>query len=55
LPLPQGTPKAPQGIAALTVKAGAPEPFTKNDVVNYFATHSSHDLWNTRPVSRGQT
>jgi len=39
LPLPQGTPKRPQGMTALTVNPNAPEPFTKNDVTNYFATH----------------
>jgi hypothetical protein len=40
LHLPDGTPKRPQGMAALTVKSGAAEPFTKQDVVTYFQTHN---------------
>ncbi|MGA8221319.1 MAG: hypothetical protein WB780_06650 [Candidatus Acidiferrales bacterium] len=39
LKLPTGTPHTPQGLAALTVKAG-PQPFTKTDVTNYFKTHN---------------
>ncbi len=39
LHLPEGTPKRPQGSAALTVKPG-PQPFTKADVANYFKTHN---------------
>ena len=39
LHLPTGTPKAPQGMTALTVKPG-PEPFTKQDVITYFQTHN---------------
>jgi hypothetical protein len=35
---PTGTPKRPQGLTALTLKAGA-EPFTKEDVNAYFKTH----------------
>jgi outer membrane murein-binding lipoprotein Lpp len=35
---PTGTPKRPQGMAALTVKPG-PAPFTKEDVTAYFKTH----------------
>jgi hypothetical protein len=38
--LPQGTPKRPQGSAALTVNSGAAQPFTQQDVVNYFKTHN---------------
>ena len=37
--LPQGTPKHPHGIAALTVKPG-PQPFTQADVATYFSTHN---------------
>jgi len=37
---PQGTPKRPQGSAALTVHPGAAQPFTLQDVVNYFKTHN---------------
>jgi len=40
LKLPQGTPKRPQGSPALTVNPSAPQPFTLNDVVNYFKTHN---------------
>ncbi len=40
LPLPQGTPKRPTGMPALTVSPGAPEPFTKSDVASYFAAHN---------------
>jgi hypothetical protein len=39
LPAPAGTPKRPQGMTALTVRAGA-EPFTKADVVTYFKSHN---------------
>jgi hypothetical protein len=39
LSLPQGTPKHPHGLKALTVNPGAPEPFTQNDVANYFSSH----------------
>ena len=37
---PAGPAKRPQGSAALTVKAGAAEPFTKDDVAAYFKTHN---------------
>jgi hypothetical protein len=37
---PAGTPKRPQGMTALTVHAGAAEPFTKADVVTYFKSHN---------------
>ena len=37
--LPQGTPKHPHGIPALTVKPG-PQPFTQADVAAYFSTHN---------------
>ena len=37
---PQGTPKRPQGSAALTVRAGAAQPFTQLDVATYFKTHN---------------
>lgn len=40
LKAPQGTPKRPQGSPALTVKAGAAQPFTQQDVVDYFKTHN---------------
>jgi hypothetical protein len=36
--MPRGTPKRPQGIQGLTVKAG-PEPFTKEDVAQFVQTH----------------
>lgn len=39
LPLPVGTPKRPQGMTALTVKPG-PEPFSKQDVIEYFKKHN---------------
>jgi hypothetical protein len=39
LPLPKGTPQAPSGMKALTVKPG-PEPFTLDDVTAYFQTHN---------------
>lgn len=32
--------KRPQGIPALTVKQGAAQPFTKQDVIAYFKTHN---------------
>jgi hypothetical protein len=38
LKMPTGTPRRPQGSAALTVRAGDP-PFTRDDVVTYFKTH----------------
>jgi hypothetical protein len=38
LQMPTGTPKRPQGVAALTVRAGDP-PFTRDDVVAYIKTH----------------
>jgi hypothetical protein len=38
--LPQGTPKRPQGSAALTVNPGATQPFSEKDVVDYFKTHN---------------
>jgi hypothetical protein len=40
LKLPQGTPRRPQGAEALTVNPGAAQPFTQEDVVNYFKTHN---------------
>ncbi len=40
LALPQGTPKRPQGMAALTVKAGEAQPFSREDVADYFKTHN---------------
>jgi hypothetical protein len=46
LQLPQGTPKRPIGFSALKVTPGAPEPFTKSDVANYFAEHNL-------PLNRG--
>jgi hypothetical protein len=39
LHLPVGTPKRPQGMAALTVTPGA-TPFSEADVVAYFKTHN---------------
>jgi outer membrane protein assembly factor BamE (lipoprotein component of BamABCDE complex) len=36
---PKGTPKQPVGMTALTVRSG-PEPFTKQDVSNYFQTNN---------------
>jgi hypothetical protein len=38
--LPQGTPKRPQGSSALTVNPGASQPFSRQDVVDYFKTHN---------------
>ena len=38
--LPQGTPKRPQGSAALTVNPGASQPFSQQDVSDYFKTHN---------------
>jgi hypothetical protein len=32
--------KRPQGMQALAVKQGAAQPFTKQDVINYFKTHN---------------
>lgn len=40
LHLPAGTPKRPQGMAALVVNTGAAEPFTRQDVITYFQTHN---------------
>jgi hypothetical protein len=38
LKMPEGTPKRPQGIQGLAVKAG-PQPFTKDDVTQFIQTH----------------
>jgi hypothetical protein len=40
LHIPKKPPKWPQGSAALTVKPGAAEPFSKQDVADYFKTHN---------------
>jgi hypothetical protein len=40
LPIPKEPPKRPQGSPALTVKAGAAEPFSKQDVADYLKTHN---------------
>ena len=40
LQIPKEPPKRPQGSTALTVKTGAAEPFTKQDVADYFKTHN---------------
>jgi len=40
LQIPKEPPKRPQGSTALTVKRGAAEPFTKQDVADYFKTHN---------------
>jgi hypothetical protein len=40
LHIPKEPPKRPQGSAALAVKTGAVEPFTKQDVADYFKTHN---------------
>jgi len=40
LSLPQGTPKRPQGMAALTVRSGEAQPFRRDDIVAYFQTHN---------------
>ena len=40
LKLPQGTPKRPQGSTALKVNPGATQPFTQQEVVDYFKTHN---------------
>jgi len=37
---PKWTPNRPQGMTALTVHGSATEPFTKEDVVEYFKTHN---------------
>jgi hypothetical protein len=37
---PEGPPKRPQGSAALSVHTGASQPFTQQDVANYFKTHN---------------
>jgi hypothetical protein len=39
MPMPTGTPARPQGMKALTVRAGT-EPFTKADVTQYIRTHA---------------
>jgi hypothetical protein len=39
LHIPKEPPKRPYGTKALTVKVG-PEPFSKEDVANYFKTHN---------------
>jgi hypothetical protein len=39
LHIPTEPPQRPQGSVALTVKPG-PEPFSKQDVANYFKTHN---------------
>lgn len=36
--MPEGTPKRPQGMQGLAIKAGA-EPFTKDDVTQFVQTH----------------
>lgn len=38
-PPPEGAGKRPVGLPALTVRSG-PEPFTRQDVVDYFKTHN---------------
>jgi hypothetical protein len=40
LELPKGKPTRPQGLAAIKAKPGAPAPFSKDDVANYFTTHN---------------
>jgi len=40
LHIPKEPPKRPQGAVALTVKAGAGQPFSKQDVADYFKTHN---------------
>ena len=40
LNLPQGPAKRPQGMSALAVRTAGSQPFTKQDVVNYFKTHN---------------
>jgi hypothetical protein len=40
LHLPVGTPKRPQGMGALTVQPGQPQPFSKEDVAAYVHTHN---------------
>lgn len=40
LQIPKEPPKRPQGSPALTVKPGAAEPFSKQDVADYFKTHN---------------
>ena len=37
---PQGTPKRPAGGAALTVRVGTAQPFTQQDVTDYFQAHN---------------
>lgn len=39
LQIPKAPPNRPQGSVALSVKPG-PEPFSKDDVANYFKTHN---------------
>jgi hypothetical protein len=38
--LPKGPSKRPQGMNALVVRVGSAQPFTTQDVVNYFKTHN---------------
>jgi hypothetical protein len=46
LHLPVGTPKRPQGMGALAIQPGQPQPFSKTDVATYL---QSHNL----PLNRG--
>jgi hypothetical protein len=38
--LPTAKPLRPQGLPAIAAVKGAPSPFSKSDVVNYFTTHN---------------
>jgi hypothetical protein len=40
LQIPKEPPKRPQGAPALTVKTGGAEPFSKQDVADYFKIHN---------------
>src|SRR5216684_6895110 len=40
LHIPKEPPKRPQGSPAMTVKTGAAEPFSKQDIAEYFKTHN---------------
>jgi hypothetical protein len=40
LNLPRAPAKRPQGMSALLVRTGGVQPFSKQDVVNYFKTHN---------------
>jgi hypothetical protein len=40
LHIPKETPKRPEGMQALTVRGTPNEPFTKQDVIDYFKTHN---------------